>query len=174
MSTQQLYNLMHRHTLEASGGFSAPPLPASIRDGPCLPSELGGANGGVFAKPLLAGMPEMSWRLRVPVLAYGVLAGGILSGKYLDPERCEPDLPPSPRQTSPCAAANCRSPLALGSGVCDNRFCPRGPDKREGQAVMDNWLENHRTKVPEDHGYLSYGPATGRANLWPETYVTHR
>ena len=39
---------------------------------------------------LCAGIPEMAFRLGVPVLAYGTLAGGILTGKYLDPERSVP------------------------------------------------------------------------------------
>ena len=37
--------------------------------------------------PAPAGIPEMAFRLKVPVIAYGVLAGGILTAKYLDPER---------------------------------------------------------------------------------------
>ncbi|XP_026193547.1 uncharacterized protein LOC34624117 [Cyclospora cayetanensis] len=87
-----------------------------------------------------SGIPEMAFRLGVPVLAYGTLAGGILTGKYLDPER----------------------------------FHSKGPDVRQGQDELESGVGTYRYKVPEDFGYLSYGPSTGRANLWPSTYHTHR
>ncbi|KAL8431962.1 hypothetical protein Efla_002799 [Eimeria flavescens] len=90
-----------------------------------------------------SGIPEMAYRLGVPVVAYGVLAGGILTGKYLDPER-------------------------------QVMFHSKGPDVRPHQDEFENGIGAFRFSVPEDFGYLSFGPATGRANLWPETYHTHR
>ncbi|CDJ38211.1 hypothetical protein, conserved [Eimeria tenella] len=104
VSSQHLYNIMHRNELETSG------------------------------------IPEIASRLGVPVLAYGALAGGILTGKYLDPER----------------------------------FHSKGPDVRQGQDELESGIGTYRYRQPEDFGYLSYGPSTGRANLWPSTYHTHR
>ncbi|CBZ53870.1 conserved hypothetical protein [Neospora caninum Liverpool] len=54
------------------------------------------------------------------------------------------------------------------------RFNPRGPDERLGQDEWDNAVATYRTQLPEDSGYLSYGPANGRCNKWKETYLTHR
>ncbi|KEP66765.1 UNVERIFIED_CONTAM: oxidoreductase, aldo/keto reductase family protein [Hammondia hammondi] len=54
------------------------------------------------------------------------------------------------------------------------RFNPRGPDERLGQDEWDNAVATYRTQLPEDSGYLSYGPANGRCNKWKESYSTHR
>ncbi|KAL8430077.1 hypothetical protein ACSSS7_006155 [Eimeria intestinalis] len=86
-----------------------------------------------------AGIPEMAYRLGVPVIAYGALGGGILTGKYLDPER----------------------------------FHSKGPDVRPGQDELESGVGTYRYQIPEDFGFLSFGPSTGRANLWPSTYHTH-
>lgn len=58
--------------------------------------------------------------------------------------------------------------------MCLLRFNPRGPDERMGQDEYDNYVSTYRTKLPEDTGYLSYGPANGRCNKWKETYQSHR
>ncbi|KAL8269818.1 hypothetical protein Esti_006232 [Eimeria stiedai] len=87
-----------------------------------------------------AGIPEIAYRLGVPVVAYGALAGGVLTGKYLDPER----------------------------------FHSKGADVRPGQDELESGVGTYRYQIPEDFGYLSFGPSTGRANLWPSTYHTHR
>ncbi|KAL8453003.1 hypothetical protein Emag_002089 [Eimeria magna] len=53
-----------------------------------------------------AGIPEMAYRLGVPVIAYGALAGGILTGKYLDPERWVAAEEATRSSSSSCCCSN--------------------------------------------------------------------
>ncbi|KFG61577.1 oxidoreductase, aldo/keto reductase family protein [Toxoplasma gondii RUB] len=64
--------------------------------------------------------------------------------------------------------------VLTGKYLDPERFNPRGPDERLGQDEWDNAVATYRTQLPEDSGYLSYGPANGRCNKWKESYSTHR
>ncbi|KAF8822889.1 oxidoreductase, aldo/keto reductase family protein, partial [Cardiosporidium cionae] len=64
--------------------------------------------------------------------------------------------------------------ILTGKYLDPERFNVRGPDQRLGQDEWDNYVATYRGKIPEDWGYLSYGPRTGKCNKYPDFYHTHR
>ncbi|BAM41268.1 uncharacterized protein TOT_030000531 [Theileria orientalis strain Shintoku] len=64
--------------------------------------------------------------------------------------------------------------ILTGKYIDPERFNPYGADKIKSKVnVVDDQMPDDY-EVPEDYGYLDYGPSNSRCNLFPETYHTHR
>ncbi|EUT78577.1 hypothetical protein PFAG_05153 [Plasmodium falciparum Santa Lucia] len=64
--------------------------------------------------------------------------------------------------------------ILTGKYLDPERYHTMGPEKVLGDDQLDHDLNEARGNIPEDYGYLSYGPKNGRCNKYPNLYKSHR
>ncbi|KYN95702.1 putative aldo-keto reductase [Plasmodium gaboni] len=64
--------------------------------------------------------------------------------------------------------------ILTGKYLDPERYHTMGPEKVLGDDQLDHDLNEARGNIPEDYGYLSYGPKNGRCNKYPHLYKSHR
>ncbi|UKJ88972.2 hypothetical protein MACJ_002218 [Theileria orientalis] len=64
--------------------------------------------------------------------------------------------------------------ILTGKYIDPERFNPYGADRIKSKVNVVDDLSPDDFEMPEDYGYLDYGPSNSRCNLFPETYHTHR